>query len=362
VLELASTSHLAGATIDANGVPHKTYTKDLIRTGTWTMPANGHSFTVTGDDLIHWAKQHDSMLANGFEVPTPDGHTDDAAKNMGFVRGMFVDGDTLKASIELIGDDAIQAASRNYVSIYVPESVKDGKGNVYPNAIAHVAMTPIPVIEGQGGFVPIAASRGGSPKVPVYRLSLEGNTMNPELAKVCAAMGITDATDDAGASAAILAALQAMKPAATAAAGVPALQASLAQVKAENASLKLARTPDVDPDVLEESALSVNDKFDALVATGKITPAVRLKLGLVLIGSEGARPALCLSMKAAKSAGFAGPLARAVADALMENDPVKLGEQTKRQALTLARETPGQNGEMTPEDVKSNVDRLAKHL
>ena len=43
----AGATSASGVTVDANGIPRKRFTKDLIRTGNWVMPGNGVEFSVT---------------------------------------------------------------------------------------------------------------------------------------------------------------------------------------------------------------------------------------------------------------------------------------------------------------------------
>jgi hypothetical protein len=158
LLALAASPVATSAVISESGAVTQTYVKDLIRVGEWVMPQSGVKFSVTNEDLDHWVKTFETMQAAGVKVHVPSGHTDDADKNRGWVLAMFRDGDVLKGQLKIIGEDAIAAAVRNEVSIYVPPTLTDGKGNTYERPIAHVALTPTPVISGQGGWVPIAAS------------------------------------------------------------------------------------------------------------------------------------------------------------------------------------------------------------
>lgn len=184
---------LAGSRTDANGSPVKSYVKDLIRVGPWRDPRTGDTFNVTTEDLDRWAGEFSRMKANGVRVPVPEGHTDEASANRGYVEGMFHDGTTLFGNIDLIGEDAIAMASRTEVSIYAPASLTDGQGVKYDNPIAHVALTPVPVISGQGGFVPITASRGGTESVPAYRLC-QGENMNQHLLSLAKLHGVDTST------------------------------------------------------------------------------------------------------------------------------------------------------------------------
>lgn len=101
--------------------------------------------------------------------------------------------------------------------------------------------------------------------------------------------------------------------------------------------LKKAGVKEPDPVKVTEPnemlvALSRKDRkreIGDLVLAGKITPAVATKLETQFIGEDD--KALVLSLKAGDLGTFDG-----VMSALAENDPVKLGEQTKAQTLSLS--------------------------
>lgn len=325
----ASAGMLIGATIDANGVPHKRYRKDLIRAGDWYMPSNGASFSVSAADLAGWVDTHAAMTAAGVKVPVPLGHTSEPERNAGYLLSLTVDGDTLIGEIELIGADAIELASKTEVSIYVPNEMQDGKGNTYRRPIAHVALTPVPVISGQGGFVPIAASRGGSENVPV--LTLAGST-KMDWKAVAAALGISaEGLDDQALYDAILAKCKEMSSEMEAskanAEKVTALSRDLELTRAE-----LAKAPKAaeKPTALMLSLARENRtlRIDNLVTAGKISTGAAK--GLKNVWTEG--DGLALSLDTAGIGRFDATL-----EAIAQNDPRELGEKTKTTALS--RET-----------------------
>jgi hypothetical protein len=58
--------------------------------------------------------------------------------------------------------------SMDAVSAFIEFDVTDSKGNKYPEVITHVCATPVPVITGQGRFVPLSSvSRDGQADTPV---------------------------------------------------------------------------------------------------------------------------------------------------------------------------------------------------
>lgn len=338
---------LAGSTTDANGSPVKTYVKDLIRVGDWVMPSTGDEFSVTAADLDNWVAQFDRMNANGVKVHVPSGHTNEADANRGYVVGMFREGDTLYGRIELIGADAIAMASRTEVSIYVPPSLKDGKGNVYTSPIEHVALTPIPVVSGQDQFRPIAASRGEAPKqVPVFRLSQEPG-MNPHLVSIAKMHGIDPSaySDDAALHDAIKAKMDTMSGGAEASkAELSAVKASLAASRAELAAMKTPAEP--DPLVLSLSRKNRNLEIDGLVNAGKVIPAVAKALKAAWVPDDAGT--LKLSLSPAACGLFDATLA-----AIGQMDHKILGEQTKAQGVALSRTEPGNDGPVRGAEAKT---------
>lgn len=347
-----------GESRDANGQPRRRYVKDLIRVGDWHK-AGDSPVKIDRDRLDHWVDTFNRMKAAGVKVPLPVGHTNDAEKNRGDTIEMYRDGDTLYGVVDLIGEDAIPLASRSEVSIFAAPSVLAGDGTSFSDAIAHIAIVTDPVVNKQSNFVPIAASRGGTVNVPVVRMAQESPTMI-DWKTIAAPLGLDIATlTDATAGEAITAKITALTAASkTAAETAAALTAAREQVK----TLELARGKpiDIDPSDLEDEADRMGVQIADLATAGNITPAVRDGLSVLLCGKAGARPAISLSRKAAVAAGFTLPLAREVVRILKDNDPVKLGEQTKAQlakATALSRSTPGAGtGEANP----NVVDRMAK--
>lgn len=359
VLALAGASGaVTSEGIDANKQPFKVYSKDLIRVGKWTVPQTGMEFSVTREDLAHWRETFLAMSAAGVKVPVPEGHTDDPAKNRGYVEDMTVDGDTLRASIRLIGDDAIKLASRNEVSIFVPPSLTDGKANTYTRPIAHVALTPVPVISGQEAFVPIAASRGmgvsQTTNVPVFQLAQESAM---DLKKLASKFGITTegVSDDA-----LYASIAAKADELTAASkNVVETGAALSRANTEIATLKASgEKKPLDTDVAEMMAGAVGDKLEALKLSGKINQTEFDMWSGLLVGKPEARPALSLSRAHATAAGLAAPLANSVLAILEKREPAR-----KKQGIELSREVPddtsGETGKALNSALEANNKRFA---
>jgi hypothetical protein len=178
------------------------------------------------------------------------------------------------------------------VSLGIDPDFVDGKGNRYGEAIVHSAVTPLPVVPGQGEF-------------EVVTLSLQRDDDRDE----CRMQNAECRMKSNATHSALCIHHSAFSPAGD------------------------ARTMDMAMLALVDAAAA---KRDLAVARGAIDPAVADELFALLVRShEGAiNTTMLLSRTAA-----APPPALAVFDALCRNRPVPLGEITRLQVL--ARAVPG---------------------
>lgn len=244
------------------------YRKELIKVGNYLKASTGQAFEVTIATLVHWAKTFHSWIAAGNKVGIPLGHehANEPEKNAGWVTNMFVEGNSLFSTMELL--DPTLALTTD-VSIFVPAEFTDGKGHRYVQPIQHVALTTSPVIPGLGKFTELSLSKGD-------------NTMDPKvLAKL---LGMTEASTEEQLTAEITKLKTPVVPATTIAASLPVVTVDplLAKVVGENRSGKLTTllnagliTPAVkdliDKRYVESTALTLSlskggdDGFDLLV-------------------------------------------------------------------------------------------------
>ena len=331
------------------GQPVKRFRKELIRTGSYRT-ADDTRFTVDGDALDNWVAEFSRMKSVGVKVPVPCRHTTDPEANRGWVIDMFREGDSLVGVIDLVGEDAIKMAGRSDVSLYSPAHLDDGKGNKYSWPITHVALCTDPVIPGLTGFVPLAASLGKSPvNVPVFTAYKEP-AMPLKLDKLQKALGIEEPLTDANAEKAIIASFSGVTDKVASLMGqVKTLKADLE--KAKKATTGPPKPKEVDRELLRLSLKDRTRELDALVAGGRITPAVRKKLHALLVGKD--NEALSLSLSSGTGAFHEG-----IIEALAENDPVALGERTGGQTLSLSG-GPGKNNEPLDPAIKEEMAAMA---
>ena len=123
-------------------------------------------------------------------------------------------------------------------------------------------------------------------------------------------------------------------------------QGEIVTLKTAAASNSPDKKPEIDPDALEMLAEGTEAGIESLVNKGNITPAVAASLKKCLVGPEGKRLSRMLSKRLSESDIS---VAKQVIAALAENDPIKLGEQTKSQAAMFSRIVPGDNADSKPD-------------
>ena len=351
------TSAITAGSVNPSGQVTKKFVKDLIRVGKFTGGGGAHqTFEVTADDhdpangkfsLAHFMRQYDAMTLAGIDVTTPEGHSTDPSANRGYVRSMYIDGDTLHGIIEAIGQDAIDLVARNKVSINVRNSVLGGNGKTYDHPIDHVAIVPNPVIPNQQGFVAIAASRDqpdtGTALVlsPELTMATDDQTTTTDapatdapadekpkvtdLASLATALGLqVGEGQDVGQ--AIMAAWASIR------AKLTELEAKVKDADDKPAEGEVMVAASMNPTLAAMAVENAEMKLQGLVAAGNITPAVRDELKLALVGTAASPSVLTLS---AGSKGQPSLLAT-FCGILAKNDPVKLKEQTKSQSAIVA--------------------------
>jgi len=322
-----------------DGVPRKRFRKDLITDGVYQHPKLGWTLDTTPERRARWLAAFNRMTGAGVRVPLPKGHSYDAADNQGYLIGLENDGTTLWGVLEFIGEEAIALAYRTQqVSISINPEFVDGKGTNYGEVIEHVALTPYPVVPGQADFKAIAASL-----VPPKGDEAMTKEQLDKFRKMLGAG--EDLTEDK--------VLDRIAERFTAhATEKTALDKKVTDLSGEVEGLKAkvaASTKDVktvDPELLDERAETAEEKIDGLVPKGKITPAVAASLKAALVGPAAGRNTFCLSRSIS---GTPESVVNAIIKALDMNDPVKLGEQTKSQALS--RQVPGDDAPKMDKEV-----------
>ncbi len=291
------------------------YRKELIKVGQYVKTSAGLAFSVTLDTLHHWQTSFDRWIKNGNKVPIPLGHgaAGDPGKNQGWVRSMFVEGDSLIGILELSNPEL---ALTTDVSIFVPVDHIDGRGQKYDQPIAHVALCTDPVIPGLEGFQQLSLSLG---EVTM--------TLKEKLAK---SLGVAADTDED----ALIKAFEAVK---TAGAVID---------KSNKQDVLLAQAAQTAPSspIIKLVCESRGVKVSNLVSAGLLTPAAKTAIEDQYMKPE----KVSLSLSGGWDDGF-----DFLVQMIAENHPVALGAKTGAQLLELANTRA--EGEVNP--IKADIDK-----
>jgi hypothetical protein len=339
------------------GQPASYFWKDMIHSGNYVHPNRGFSLAVDGDRLGRWADTGRQMLAAGVAIPINCDHSDAARDVVGYVKEFKLDGQRLLGLCQFIGDDAALTAARNLVSVGIDPDFTDGQARNWGEAIVHLALTPVPVVPGQDQFVE-ASSDGGSPDlvlVPAEDDDDEADEVTElpctqdQFEIICDLLG--DEIDPEESISRILERLQAAEAGASDDDDSEDVQAELSAARQRIVELS-ARVPQAMSAEAEAAMVeSATMKFDLAVERGNLSPHARDRLVATLVKGEDGRPNL-IALSRGASPGGDRALAMAVAEILLDNPPIDLGEKTRLQAMS--RHVPG--------DDSSPIEQLRQYM
>jgi len=283
--------------------------KEVIRVGDFYKEGVDQSFSVNIETLDHWAAEFLRYTENGNKVSVPDGHevAGKSSENYGWVTDLFRENDSLFAIMELYGDDVLTVTKASDVSIYSPPEIIDGNGIKYTYPITHIALTTVPVIPGLSSFETIAASQKN------INIKLESKM---KLAQVIELLGLSfddDKMTDDEKEEKVLSAIKALK--------------EKDDVKDDDDEDKKELSASrVSPAVLSLAKENRSMKLDALVESGKVTPAVKKALEKIYCDEKS------LSLSLSKADDHFDE----IVTILKFNDVVSLGSQTSPQIMELS--------------------------
>ena len=317
------------------------FKKDMLKIGVYEHPVFGWTLDITEERLYRYVAAFNKMKENGVDVEVPVDHSDSATANLGYVVDMFVEPDedgvlTLYGMHEIRGEEAIGIVERNKnVSVLIDKDYKDGKSNSYGEAIVHSSVVQQPVLPGQGDFeaVNVAASKCVAGKIPVLTLSKLSRSNDMDEKTLEALKKLLGAGDEVTAEN-VLSRLEARftengEKLSGLGTEIVGLKGEIEKLKANTAG-KEDKKASLDPNLAEQMGSTADQQLDLLVEAGKITPAVKSKLSLALVGETGSRNSLALSIGAA---GESSMLTKVV-EALRENNIIELNEKTGVQVLS----------------------------
>lgn len=300
--------------------------------------------------MRRWADAGAKMLAAGVAIPINCDHSDRARDVVGYVKDFKLDGHRLLALCQFIGDDAALTAARNLVSVGIDPNFIDGEARQWGEAIVHLALTPVPVVPNQGEFLQASLASDqddvliladGAPA----EAGEEANVTivcSAELFEALADLipGEQDVTL-ADCIARVVQHLQSLEASPTDREIANSLQAELSAAQQRVAELSARAAAPLSEEAAAAMVEAAIVRFDAAVACGGLSPAARDRLVAALVKSPDGRANLLALSRAANSRGERA-LALTVADILLDNQAIELGEKTSLQAM--ARPIPGQEG------------------
>lgn len=332
----------------------KRFQKDILQVGVFTQEGGFGVLDIDDKRLARFEAANVSFRKNGIPVPIVLNHDQSAENSLGFVEKIFKVGNKLFANLNFVNEDAaLIARAAGHVSVGIRKDFKDGVGNSYGEAIAHIGIVNQPIVPGQGDFKELGLTTDKGPPIFLLTQTLvnqPGDTMpehTPEalMKTLTAILGLAEGEltleNAAEKVDARLKELSAEKEGAE----KRAIDAE-AEVKA---ALEKSSAP-VDKDLLEIKAGNAEEHSAALVDAHILTPGVRDKLLSILAGEEGNRNAYCLSQSIS---GTPTSIMKQVLNALKDNDPVKLGEQSKAQLLSITN--PAASGEDSDADQSEDM-------
>lgn len=156
------------------------FKKDVVRIGRWVHPTTGQKIEFDAARLARLALNTELYRKNVDHqvIPFPDGHKFNAVDSIGEFESFKVEGDRIVGVCQPRGkgiEEKLASKAIRSVSAYIDFNVKDSHGNVYPEAITHVAATPYPVVTGQQDFVALSAREEGFDLFIPEELSIGGS-------------------------------------------------------------------------------------------------------------------------------------------------------------------------------------------
>jgi len=328
------------------------FKKSLIRPGTYIHPQDSWEMTVDDSRLQQFLSTFQEMKKNGVRVPVLTSHSFEPPTSencIGYLEDMYLDDDGWLSAVHGLTGSGVEYAERvGQVSIGIEKDYRDGLGNKYGEAITHVALTPIPVVPGQGGFEKIAASRDFA----VLALSQEINNREVtsmlnqnETKRLSQLLGQEVTSDDF----------------------ITIIEEKLGVIEQakeleEKYSMSLKKIEDlekrtvanVDAEVLEDRAQLYSERINQLALSGKVPEDVAKSLAEVLCGTEENRCALSLNTNGGREKCFA----KAVIELLEQIPPrVEFGVKTGSQADVLSSK--GKDGKGFDENIHNQMLKYA---
>jgi hypothetical protein len=323
------------------GQPAGYFWKDMIHHGEYVHPSRGFSLAVNDERLAKWAETGAKMLEAGLAIPINVDHSDAARDVVGYVKQFKLEGERLLGLCQFIGEESALTAARNLASVGIDPDFVDCEGRQWGEAIVHLALTPVPVVPDQDQFVladeiePPEANAAGVSALPCTPEQFE---------TLCKLIG--EGLSEADSVDRIIGQLRSSRGANPA-----ELEAELAAARQQVFQLSARLPPAISKDAQDAMAELATAKLDSAVERGALSPVARDRLVAALVKGEDGR-ANVMTLSRAGSGGGDRCLAVAVAEILLDNQPIQVGESTRLQAMSRA----------IPGEESSPIDELRRYM
>lgn len=336
--------------------------KDVISVGDHVNTETGEHTPVDKERIDNWVRNFETMIADGLDIRANVDHSEDSKDDLGPIVKAYRQGDKMYMVHAFVGEDAAKTAMRvGRSSVGIHRKFTGPNGKFYGDSIIHNAITPIPVVPGQGDFVPLSASRGAG-KAPLFTLAapLRSTAMplTQEQQTKIRELGAGDDITEDKVVGFLLAKIdlnagdvrQNLSRATSAETELKDLRAKLNTKESEIQELsRKAQVDTIPQSVLGLMARAVRSEKEKAVTTGGVTPAIADELELLMIGSKDAPNVTLLSRNAP---GTSDPFALAIFSCLSRNKPVPApGTVTATQPLPRP-ETEAAPKPSSPERIK----------
>lgn len=173
-----------GTEFSENGLPARDFLGMGAKLGTTYYTKNRKTgatiaLPVTEDRVGHWFEAWNRFKRDGIEVPVCLDHDVRAETKVGRVidlqREKRPDGEWIRPKYRVRGAKNIEIAKQNHISLGLRPNYPDGIGGTHAEAMWHLAITPIPVVNHQGLLID-ASRDGDTPEEEDVFLSLEPPT------------------------------------------------------------------------------------------------------------------------------------------------------------------------------------------
>jgi hypothetical protein len=335
--------------LEVAGQPAAYFWKEMIHAGKYVHPTRRFSLNVDDYRLRRWADAGTNMLEAGVAVPINCDHSDRAQDVVGYVKRFKLEGDQLLGLCQFIGPDAALTAARNQVSVGIDPDFTDGEARNWGEAIVHLALTPVPVVPDQGEFMEASDDQTLVLDEDEAETAAIGSTPQ-QLARLRELLPNAADLNAENCLARVLEYLESVEQEAEA--ELAAARNSADSVESRELLEFSARVPSPLSGEAEAALVeAATIKLDAAVASGGLSPAARDRLIETLVRSGDGRANIYALSRAANPSGDRA-LALAVADILLENQPIALGERTGLQAFS--RPIPGEES--------SSIEQLRQYM